>query len=111
MPTMMVRVKANMRGEYGVAGSIADPKHKTGVDGYTHVIRNAGEVFPMDMRAMKSVGALGTDDCERVGFKIDGKVEERVLPSWVESVKKKDIEPDALVPTGHVTRHDKNNVI
>lgn len=110
----MVRVRQDQRGEYGVAGSEPDPKHKTGVAGYTNIIRNAGEVFEMDTRACKPEGAHGTGMCEVVTVKVDGKPVKYALPSWVESVSKreaKQIDPDALVPSGHTTRHDKNTVV
>lgn len=113
MPTLKVRVREGQRGEYGVAGSEPDPAHKTGVAGFTHIIRNAGEIFTMDVRAMKPAGASGTGMCEVV--KIDGR--EYALPSWVESVKAKELreikneDPGKLVPSGHQTRHDKNTVI
>lgn len=112
MPTILVRVRKDQRGEYGVAGSEPDPNHKTGVAGYTNIIRNAGEVFEMDLRACRPAGATGTGMCEIIKRKIDGRFVEFALPSWVESAgKKKDVEPDELVPAGHLGRHDKDTVI
>lgn len=117
MPTVKVRVKDGMRGEYGVAGSEPDPKHKTGVAGHTHIIRNAGEVFTMDVRGCKKfvqkvAGDGGADGlmCEEIQVKIGGKMETFFLPTWVELVKGANPrEPDAM-PAGHTTVHDKTNV-
>lgn len=113
MPTILVRVKPDMRGEYGVAGSEPDPTHKTGVAGYTNIIRNAGEVFEMDVRACKPEGATGTGLCELVEVKVGKETKKFRLPSWVESVKEKPkhVDPDALVPSGHQTRFDKNTTV
>lgn len=112
MPVVKVRVKEGMRGEYGVAGSEADPKHPTGVAGHTHIIRNAGEIFTLDVRACKTAalrkaGDGGADGfmCEEITVKVDGKDKTFFLPSWVTLVKDADPRAPDPEPAGHKTTH------
>lgn len=97
----VVKVRAIQRGYYGTPSKLI--KNATGVEPGTEIIRNEGEVFLMDVRAMKPPGAPGTANHPTIT--VGNKT--YVLPMWVEDAEHSDSPITAAdeVPKGHKTTH------